>query len=189
MSPFLEFIYSKPYDELTRKAFPHLPVLTRQEIKRRTEDLNEIWTKNGQEIMETAQEVIGLPWNQAPYQCYLVTGPVGFAAPLTIGFYAGSKYTTFDILIHELLHIYFLEYSAKYPGKHREATAAFASESVIAWSHVPINALQDYIYSHLGWTHRLKAIRKRHDAHPDYRRAWELVDQDGSEEILKRLRV
>lgn len=189
MSPSMEFIYSKPYDELARKAFPYLPVLERQEIKRRTDDLNGMWAENGPEIMETAQKVIGMSWEQAQYQCYLVTGPVGFALPLTIGFYAGSKYTTFDILIHELLHIYFLEYSAKYPEKHREATATYGSESVIAWSHVPINALQDYIYTQLGWAERLKAVRKRHDAHSDYRRAWELVDQDESEEILKKLRI
>ncbi len=93
-----------------------------------------------------------------------------------------------DILTHELLHRLISDSKQKIPAKDI-LLKLFPTETMLCRNHVVVHAVLKKIYLEFLKVPQRLAIVKEHDKKsPDYLRAWEIVDEQGEDDIIAKFR-
>ncbi len=195
MIPEVEFRYSWVYDDKFRvnpkiqdflkknsKDYPsHL------EIKRYIKSLQKIWSKQGNEIMKSISKHIGLKWKEKKIIVYVIGAGRPFSDPLTVRLY-DNKNDFIDSLSHELIHqIQFQNEETmslwfKYIYKKHE------SEQRTVKNHILIHAIHSKVILEIFNKNRLKREIEISKDSPDYARSWEIVQEEGADNIIKKFK-
>lgn len=188
------FRYSPIYDEQCRAAFDLLPkhkrpypdVKTTVKFMRR---LEKEWRKNEQRTFNAIQKYSGIRWTSNEHLCYVVGSGVPFSDPLTMPVFAPQAPIDYasDVLCHELIHRNLIEtaFLTRWKRIVAKLKKHYPKDTENALVHVIVHAIHEQIFLHLFTEERLKRDKRIMFAHPDYRRAWEIVEKVGAEKIIK----
>lgn len=189
MAPIIKFKYSKAYDDLTLSAKPLRNTPSREQIFSRIEVLESFWNDHGSAVFSCIADITGHQQIDPNIDCYVVSGKICYASPLTIGYSAGSNETACDILIHEITHLVMIGLGETRPAKLNKLYRRYTDEDPATINHIPVNATIRSVYATLGWERRLTHIIKRESTDQRYARAWDIVEEIGPSKILKSLIV
>jgi len=197
MIPEIEFRYSwiyakklaffRYYPKKIPDKFEKYLEDARSENKKIIKNLDKMWSKKGKQILKKIQQVSGLKWKEKKIIVYLAPVRGGFSDPLTMSSEIAKKpKDAIDLLTHELLHQIQIQNRAsigfeKFIEKHKK-------ESKITQNHIFVHAAHKKIYLELIGEDRLKNDIKKCQRAPDYKLAWEIVEEEGHENILKEFK-
>jgi hypothetical protein len=181
--PKLIFRRSWLYDKtlLRKKNFikPSEKVLEQHLLK-----TNREWAKLGTKILTEISRVTKLNWYEKEIVCYLTYGVTPYSDPLTF-----NIYSDIDTLTHELIHRILSEpENQKRLNRNREKLMRkYTKESQKTKTHIRIHAIHQVVLKNLFGEKRLSLEKKKFIHYKDYVRAWEIVEKDGSENIINEL--
>ena len=186
MIPQIVFEYSWIYDDHWRKLYPKdYPSATK--IFRYLNVIRKDWEKISKKVLIEISVSSRLKWKEKRIKCYVVGKCDPFSEPLTIHVFM-KKSLFIDVLIHELIHQIFIQNMDTIDTYFSNMNKKYPKESITTRIHIPLHAIHKNIYLKLFNQERLNrdiAFCKRH---PDYRRSWEIVENEGYENIIKNLR-
>lgn len=160
--------------------------------------VNHRWKKFEKRILKYTEQLTGLKWKKESIPCYIIkiSTFLPISCPLTIPIQLQTGKSTFtlsvgrfiDILVHELLHILFMQNNSCKDYFTYLINEKYKAESWNTAAHVPIHAIHKKIlFKFFGKNRFLREIRDA--AHyPDYKRSWEIVDETGEDSIIEELR-
>ncbi|QQG39953.1 MAG: hypothetical protein HYS81_00900 [Candidatus Aenigmatarchaeota archaeon] len=199
----VDFVYSAPYDSsFYRARFGHYTrdpsvkpfdrELSKTQAFGFTRKLYEIWEPKERAVIEGIERATGLPWKDDAVTCFVVNYAVnGFGYPLTLTTHEGKTEPSRAVLtlVHELAHVN-LMYEG--PGRLRDYWKTFheryAGEDVMTRNHIPVHAALAIVLPQTFGEDALVSLKSRDAKDPPYKRAWEIVDNEGAENILKELK-
>jgi len=92
-----------------------------------------------------------------------------------------------DILVHELIHNLFIQNEKS--NKYFEYLAKmYKRENWNTIVHIPVHAIHKEIYLYFFNRERLEREKQICKRYRDYKRAWEIVEKEGSKKIIEELR-
>jgi len=190
--PKIEFCDSWIYDDQWRYFYQKLgkEYPAHGKLPARLRRLEKAWQKDGDRILREMEKATGLRWQEKKIQCFVVGRMVPFSFPLTIMVEEGPIERTVDILTHELIHQLFVQ-----NDKGGEAYGAWAhihrkykKEPFNTRIHIPVHAVHHRVLGKLFGEKRLEREMASLKGFPEYERAWEIVLEEGAEEILAEFR-
>jgi hypothetical protein len=196
MIPKVEFVYSYPYDmslfSLARKKWNRRYVkLTERRIKK----FEKAWRKVERKVFSEMVKATGFRWREKKITCFIVNIGSCFSYPLTVRIVGRKKRMMsneelIDILVHELIHVFIISNGIH---KTEKPWYGFGQEARGTKTHIYVHALHEHLYLKLFGKKRLKKDIEKAKfldkvIQPGYSRAWEIVEQYGHENLLKRLR-
>ncbi len=111
-----------------------------------------------------------------------------FSDPLTLpSYYAKGRYLV-DKLTHELIHQIQIQNYDKIDLLYNWIRKRYASEPIITQNHIVVHAIHSHIYLKFFNEARLKDDIKFCSKHYGYKRAWEIVQKEGHENLIKEFR-
>ncbi len=188
------FRYSPIYDEQCHAAFDLLPKHERAYPDTKTtmafmHRLEKEWRKNEQSIFNAIQKYSGAKWTIKEHLCYVVGSGVPFSDPLTMPVFAPQAPIDYasDVLCHELIHRNLIEsdFLLRWKRIFTKLEKHWPKDTENVLVHVIVHALHEQIFLNLFTEERLKRDKRIMFTHPDYRRAWEIVEKVGAEKIIK----
>jgi len=148
-------------------------------IWRYTQNLQKAWSKIEKKALKTLSKVSGLKWKK-DIEVHIVSYPViAFSEPLTLCSRRPIK-EQIKILLHELIHniliqnMVFIKLSKKY-GKISFTTSI----------HVLVHAIEKEAVLKLFGEKELKKVIVYCEKSPDYKKAWDIVEKEGSKKIIR----
>lgn len=195
MIPKVEFVYSYPYDmslfNLAGKKWDRRYVkLTLRRIK----TLENAWRKVEKRVFSEMVKATGFRWKEKKITCFIVNRGGCFSCPLTVRIIGrkGRKMSNeqiIDILTHELIHVFIVSNNIH---KKEGPWMGFKKEAMGTKTHIYVHALHKHIYLKLFGEERLKKDIKKAKwldsrIQTGYSRAWEIVEEYGYKNLLKRL--
>jgi len=201
MTPKLKFEYSYIYQEaMGLPEGKEIDETFDPEVAEYLKDIKEEWENNGEEILKFMSELVGIEWNEPLIVCYVLRYFTGypFSRPLTLSieYYEGGQYykarkvNFYDVLIHELIHNLFMNASeekfndySKYLIKEK-----YKNESLNTAIHIPVHAIHRKIFEKFYNDGRLRGELDFTAKYPDYKRAWEIVLNEGADNIIAELK-
>jgi hypothetical protein len=188
MLPKTYFHRSYIYDShLVRKPGYKMP--SDKFMINRTNQLHKEWSKHEKAVMREIEKVTGLKWTESFIYFYVTAGTVPFSDPLTLNM-NNSQNQLFDILVHELIHRIWVgpgnwdKIEKRWNGLMKKYKSE-GSESLRA--HIMVHAIHKAIFLKLFGIKALQREIKWSQKYPEYKRAWEIVERDGYENIIKML--
>ncbi len=144
------------------------------------------WRKIEKSVFSEISKITGLKWNQKEVICYVIGFGRPFSDPLTMKLF-DNKDDFIDTLVHECIHQ--IQVQNKDVNKRwvKYIAKKFPKESRVTRNHIFIHAIHERIYLKLFSEKRLqheKDIRTKED----YIRAWEIVEEEGADNLIKTLR-
>lgn len=196
MIPKIEFRYSYIYDKIYRdscnvkdflddvnKEYP-----SKKNILEFVSEIKNAWKINGTILLKKISKIFGLKWSEKKIVCYVVGFSRPMSDPLTIKFCKDVNHAI-DVLTHELIH---RMQSGLNDKKWRKwlsyLDSKYPKESRTAKDHVLLNAVHKKIYFDLFDNRRFERDVENSRASKSYKRSWEIVDELGHEEIIKKFR-
>ena len=196
MIPKVEFVYSYPYDmslfSLAGKKWDRKYVKLTQ---RRIKVLEKAWRKVEKRVLGEMVKATGFKWKEKKITCFIVNIGGCFSVPLTVriigrkGKMMGIE-EIIDILVHELIHVFIMS-----NGIHKKEKPwnEFKREAMGTKTHIYVHAIHKQLYLKIFGIKRLKKDIEKAKfldkvIQPGYSRAWEIVEQYGHENLIKRLR-
>ncbi len=201
MIPKIEFRYSFIYQEEV-----HLPKIKNyyrekweKEVNRFILDVKKEWIKISKSVLMYMQEITGLKWKESKVICYVIKlsefGPI--SDPLTIPINLKYKRNIFtlsvdrfiDMLVHELIHNLFIQNENKVDKYFEELLNKKYKN--LSWNtkiHIPVHAIHKKIFDKFFGQQRLKKEIEACSYYPEYKKAWEIVLEEGEDEIIKNLK-
>lgn len=201
MIPEIEFRYSWIYAK--RLAFytyypKNVPNNVEKNIdnyyhksKKTIKNLNKIWSKKGDQILKKIQQVSGFKWKEKKIIVYLAPVKGAFSDPLTMSSRIAEKpKDAIDLLTHELLHQIQSQNSEKVDNNYykRHIRKKYKKEIITTQNHIFLHAAHKKIYLELIGEDRLNNDIKKCQKAPGYKRAWEIVEEEGYENILNQFK-
>ena len=188
MAPKIEFRRSYIYDHNLKPlrskdyVFPSDKILNTQ-IKK----LEKLWAKDGSKILIEIAKVLKLRWTQKNTTCYVTAGVYAFSDPLTISYNKNTN-SMLDELTHEMIHrLWSEEKNWKTLTPNWQALQRkYKGISMTTRSHFPLLAVHKHILLKFYGKKRLEA-EINSMIHSDYIKAWDIVNKDGYENIIKQL--
>jgi hypothetical protein len=159
-------------------------------VKERIENQRQAWKKEEQKILEGLSEVIGLSFYQNVIDVYIVAVRRGaFSNPIVIGSQIQGE-SFVDVLTHELIHRLLTHCGRKIDWeKFDKETYPNISEKKTL-THILIHAIHKHIYLNvLQSPSRLEKDIKMCQGWPNYQEAWEIVERDGYQNIIEKLKT
>jgi len=191
MIPKVIFRYSWIYDQLRREEFEKKsknypsPKETLNYIKK----ADKIWKKYENKILKEISRITELEWEEKEIQCYVVGGGMNFSDPLTISPKKELSYFI-DVLTHELIHRIFAP--KKNYQKSEKAwiyiNKKYKKETWNTRVHIVIHAIHKYIFLKFFGEKRLEREIKIMNKFPEYKRAWEIIQKEGYQNIIKEFK-
>ncbi len=198
MIPKIEFRYSYIYQEEV-----HLPKIKNynrkkweKEVDRFLLQVEKEWVKTSKSILKYMQDITGLKWKENKIICYVInlseSGPI--SDPLTIPIKLKYKKDIFtltvdrfiDMLIHELIHNLFIQNENKIDNYFGELiNKKYKNMSWNTKIHIPVHAIHKKIFDKFFEEGRLKKEIEACSYYPEYKKAWEIVLEEGEDEIIK----
>ena len=196
MLPKIKFVYSSIYDRL-RKDSPMMKKFLKKQNKsypsikkiiKYMGDVEKLWKKDENLILREISKLTRLKWKEKEIKCYVIGFGRGFSDPLTLSLYKNKK-DFIDALTHELIH----QIQSQNEKKFRKWGKKFLSikykkESRSTKSHIFLHSVLKALYLKLFGKKRLKKIINFDKNFKDYKRAWEIVEEEGHENIIKKFR-
>lgn len=181
---YLDFFYKAHKNPKTKKILDNYP--SRRKLENYIEKVRPLWEKEEQRVLKEIERIMNLKWQEPIIKVYLVGGCIPYSDPLTMKPYPNLN-DFVDVLIHELIHQIqsqnsktfrkWLNYMRKKYGKEKRKTK----------SHILLHAVHKKIYLELFDEKRLKRNLKR-SVRDSYKRAWQIVEEEGYEEIIKKFK-
>ncbi len=187
------FRYSQIYDEQCRAAFelspkherPYPAAKTIMAFMRR---LEKEWRRDEQGVLNAIQRFSGIRWTTGEHVCYVVGSGIPFSDPLTMPVFAPQAPIDYasDVLCHELIHRNLIEpsFSARWKKISVKLKRQYPKDTENALVHVLVHAIHEQIFLSLFSEERLRRDKRIMFVHPDYRRAWEIVEEVGAKKII-----
>jgi hypothetical protein len=194
MMPKIEFRYVSVYDRIYRESPVIKQTLKRQnksypswpEIKNYISKVEKIWRKKEKIILAKIESITKFKWREKKVICYVIGFGGAISDPLTVSIKFEKPSTFIDVLVHELIHKVQSQNKDKYSKWAVYVKNKYLNETITTNSHIALHAIHHQIYLHLFTKKQLKEDIERHEIWPDYKRAWEIVLQEGPENILKK---
>lgn len=189
--PQIEFRYSAIYDGLFQESFQDKndSYPTPEDIHTFIKKLTNLWFKYESVILKTLVNITQLEWKEDKIICYVVGRAIAFSDPLTIPAHIGYEDYAIDMITHELIHRLFMQ-----EGNYGiiklfwdRLEKAYKSLSDNARGHIPVEAVHTKLYKTFFNDKRLKRDRDFLSEMEDYKMAWEIVEKEGYETIIKNL--
>lgn len=141
------------------------------------EKLQREWKKIERKVFDTISEVSGLEWKKPIIDCYVVQKTIPFSTPLTIPIRKDLE-KQMETIIHELIHNILVQ------NNDRVMYKRYGELSKTTRIHVLVNAIEKEVLLKIYGPKRTKKFIKTYKW-PDYKRAWEIVEKEGSKKIIK----
>ena len=192
----IKFVYSSIYDRRYRES-PRIQKILKDKdksypsIKKITnyvKSIEELWKKQDNKILREIEKVTGLKWKEKEIKCYVIGFGRCFSDPLTMKLFE-NKNDFIDILTHELIH----QIQFQNSKKTREwfklyLKNNYKKESHSTKSHISVHAIHKKIFLNLFNKKRFERQINFHKKFPDYKKAWEIVEKEGYENIIKKFK-
>ena len=192
MIPKIIFKYSWIYDQHWKEVYKkdkNYP--TEKEILSYIKKVEKLWRKDEKKILKELEVVSGLKWQEKSIVCYVVGRCIPFSDPLTIKVYKELSLDYFvDVLTHELIHQLFTQNDNLQKSKkawnyfHRK----YKDEDFNTIIHIPVHAMHSHILLKYFGQARLNREIKSLSNLPDYKRTWDIVQEDGYQDIAKEFK-
>jgi len=194
MTPKIEFVYSSTYDS----ALLYLQKMKWNDgygeaVLSYIKGIEKDWRKTEKKVLKEMSIATGFKWRRKKIECFVVNHSICFSRPLTMKIRGKHekvlpKSLFIDILTHELIHNLF-EMNDIWK---LNVWKGFENESRQVRAHIYVHALHKRLYLKFFGEERLIADIKKASMldkiRPGYSRAWEIVEQYGHENLLRRLR-
>lgn len=192
MIPKVEFRYSEVYDRMYRESTDMQSYLkkkkrkypSREKILNYANKVEKLWKKYEKQIFTEISKTMKLSWKEKKILCYIIGCGRPFSDPLTIRVYE-KKGTFIDTLTHELIHQIQIQNSKKYLKWHRYVLKHYPKEERITKTHILLSAVHWKVLEKLFGKKRVREEIKKHCKDTGYRRAWEIVEKEGADKIIK----
>lgn len=187
------FKYSWIYDDQFREGYKSLKGNSkhkyplREEIIKFKDELEKLWQKDGDKILNELSDVTGLKWKEDKTMCYIVGWSMPFSDPLTIPVFKDLHYA-FDTLIHELIHQLFIQNDEKGKDYWKYINANYKELPFNARIHIPVHAIHEHIFIKFFDRKRLNTEIKIMSSYKDYKTSWEMVKKEGYRNIISEFR-
>ena len=192
MIPKIIFKYSWIYDQHWKEVYKkdkNYP--TEKEILSYIKKVEKLWRKDEKKILKELEVVSGLRWQEKSIVCYVVGRCIPFSDPLTIKVYKELSLDYFvDVLTHKLIHQLFTQNDNLQKSKkawnyfHRK----YKDEDFNTIIHIPVHAMHSHILLKYFGQARLNREIKSLSNLPDYKRTWDIVQEDGYQDIAKEFK-
>jgi len=193
--PKIIFRYSRIYDGflktgLTGKKFQYPSEKTKRKILNYVEKVKNLWSKDEKKILAEISKITKLKWREKIIYCYVVEkGNWSFSDPLTISILPNNKKVDIfiDTLVHELIHRIFASRENFLRSKNgwKYIYRKYKNETEKTKIHIVIHAFHNYLYLKFYNEKRLKRDIQWAKQYKDYKRAWEIVQKEGYNRIIK----
>ena len=190
MIPKIVFRYSENYDEIVKKSLAlelNEDYPSPSEIREYLEEVKVLWEKEEKRILEKISEIINLDWIWNKINCYVVGKGRNFSFPLTLTIWT-EKTDFIDVLTHELIHRLEFQHQIHRNKWLKYLNEKYKKENDKTKKHILVFAIHKKIYLNFFNKERLNRNIKRNENMPEYKRAWEIVEQEGHENIIKEFR-
>ena len=194
MIPKITFRYSSVYDRRYRNSKglrkkmeeKGIEYPSEKKIRNYIKKVEPEWRKVEKKVFSEISRLTGLKWNKKEVICYVIGYGQPFSDPLTMKLF-DNKNDFIDTLTHECIHQIQVQ-NMKVNKRWREYIGKkYAKENRVARNHVFIHAIHEKVYLKIFGEKRLKhelKIRTKED----YIRAWEIVKEEGADNLIKVLR-
>ncbi len=196
MIPKIEFKYSYIYDDLFRNSVELKKLLKKSgkkypspmEIIDFMNDLEVVWKREGNKILEEISEISGLNWKNHEISCYIVGACRPMSDPLTIKICNDITHAI-DILTHELIHSLQADVNDKKWEKWQKyLDNEYPRETKTTKDHIFLNAVHMALYLDFFGADRLMRDMWNSNVSSDYKRSWEIVEKEGPDKIVRKFR-
>ncbi|MDP3992969.1 MAG: hypothetical protein Q8Q05_02025 [bacterium] len=184
--PQIQIINSMVYNNAIRRWLGRDEYLSDEELDQYRASLEAKWNEGGEKIVDLIMTCLGWPWKDAVIKAYVTGTKASFSNPLTVG-YKKDIDLAFNILTHELIHCYISQSIPELRKRIDDFYTAYPNDSRLTQNHIMVHAIHENIYRKTNRIEELEADVKSCQSAPDYAKSWEIVDQVGYKEILKRL--
>lgn len=181
IKPCLNFYYSPIYDRQIHECKGKRWKDVSKKAARYISNLKKDWNKIERKAFNAISSVSGLDWKKSCIDCYIVQIGKPFSMPLTISMKATPK-EHIETLIHELIHNILVQNLNKVRIKSYRKYGKLNERTRI---HVLVHAILKKVLLELYGEKQTKKFIKKYDKWPDYKKAWEIVEQEGSEKIIR----
>lgn len=179
------------YDTLSRDRYKLLKIEgdfpSTDECLVRVEQYKAAWDPLAEKLLQGMVDALELEFYKSVLDVYLAPFMYNFSAPLIMTLKAEPD-LFIDMLTHEILHTLLADNLQQIPTRKLYDQLG-AGETMHARNHIMVHAVLKYIYLDvLEQPERLVRDVRRQQAAPDYKRAWEIVEERGYMEIIKEFR-
>ncbi|MAZ40929.1 hypothetical protein CL654_02335 [bacterium] len=161
--------------------------LSLEKLQERAEEYKKRWSQVEEKILLGLQDICGLTYKEDTINVYLLPAyKGGFSTPLVTGSYLEpDRYI--DILSHELIHRLFSRDKEEY-SFFQILKEMYPNKENLVIIHVAVHAVLKALYKDvLNEPSRLERDIEKSQMFPAYKEAWEIVERDGYESIIKKL--
>ncbi|PIT89297.1 MAG: hypothetical protein COU27_01075 [Candidatus Levybacteria bacterium CG10_big_fil_rev_8_21_14_0_10_36_7] len=170
------------FQEYCKNKFNITTFASAEEIEVKIKSYKEEWSKYESLFFDTLERIMGLKLKRNILDCYIVSATNrDMSAPLVIR----SRYTPdefVDILIHELLHVIFVENNCM----HKNVT-----DNTTTNNHISLFGFLSFFFTEIikdkDRLERMKQL-KSNEINNAYIKAWEIVDHVGYVEAMSYLK-
>jgi hypothetical protein len=185
------FIYDRVLKEFWICTHPKKNYPKRSEILACAKKMETYWNQKKRGVLEEMALISHLKWRRTEIPCFIVGAPklASFNAishPLTIPIqaYLDSSEVFLNCLIHELIHNLFIDNEDIYGRYWLEdyLDRKYSNESIDTKAHILVYALHIHVQN--KWLDK-KIDRVHTSNRHSYMRAWEIVQTQGYENIIR----
>lgn len=192
--PKIEFRYSDVYDRGYRESDfirKHLEEKnqkypSREEIINYTKKAERLWRKVENKILTEISKATKLKWKERRVICYVIGVGRPFSDPLTLRVFANDFDRFIDTLTHEMIHQIFIQNNKKYMKWSKYVSKTYTDEQRATKTHILLSAVHWKMFLKLFNKKRLDNEIKRYQRDIDYKRAWEIVEEETPNKILNK---
>lgn len=204
--PVVKYRYSGVFDRwCTATNGTEVPDAKQQQLLGKVDGLQAKWDKLGPKLLATTEKLIGKPFRRREVTAtlFLCGQTPSMSLPLLINgnwFVDGERQLPNDmathIVFHELLHIYIGDNyceSSSPCGFMRDSPVRkryeAKGEHFLVLNHLHLMAIQKLVYLELGLEEELANVIANDSllARGQYKRAWEIVNEEGHETFVAEL--
>ncbi len=191
--PILKFKYSRVYNWTFKKYLPENArgkIPDWQEVIKKKEELEEYWNKNGRKILKSISDISGLKWKEKSIDVYINSCSPVFSNPVTLSVTKVRSYEGRNMkisLIHELIHVILSENYSPNSLLNTWIEEKYPREHELTKVHIKVHAIQKGVFLNLGMKEELASVQKK-SKDKRYKKAWEIVEQEGWKNIVRKLK-
>ena len=160
--------------------------------------LIEEWNKVKEGVISYIEELTNLKYKSQKINCYVIhtstMNPISDPLSIAINFKMGDEIFTLtkerfvDMMIHELIHNLFIENEKETKEYFNKLLSGMYSDNWNISTHVLIHAIHKKIFEKFFEKKRFDEEIESSSYYPDYKTAWEIVEKEGSDEIISKFK-
>lgn len=184
--PKLRIIYSWVYDGVLHEY--HKKKYLKKEYKEglvRAKRLQKRWDKIEAKVFRAMSKVSGLKWKDKVIDCFIVKYvSMPFSQPMTIWMWQKGEYLL-ETIVHELVHQLFIQNQGRVKYSDSRIAKKYKKESLNVRIHTPTHAVLKLTLEKVFGKEKTKHFIKAYNHLPEYKKAWQIVEKEGAENIIK----